>query len=70
MKLVAVGIAVELCQPPFATVCWCRTVFAPAMAMPKAPMDENNSFVLRQDDVGTPGQSFPVQPEPVAQAMQ
>lgn len=70
MALVAFGVAIEFCQPPFTAVCGGCAVFATLVAMPEAAMNKNHGFVFRQNDIGTAGQ-FPVmQPEAIAHAVQ
>src|SRR2546430_2032329 len=55
MNFVPGGVAFELREPPFASVRRRRAVRAAAMSVPKAAVDEDNGFVLRQDDVGATG---------------
>lgn len=66
MPFITLRIAIKLCQPPFAAICWSSAVLAPLMPMPKAAMNENHGFVFRQDDVGTAGEFAVVQTEAIA----
>jgi hypothetical protein len=55
MQFVAGGVAFEFFDPEFAAVCWGGAVFAAAVTMPEAAVDEDDSFVFGQDDVGLAG---------------
>jgi hypothetical protein len=70
MLLITRGVALQLGQPPFATVRRCRAVFAAAMPMPEAAMDENGRFVSREDDVGLSRQILHMEPKPKAHPME
>lgn len=70
MAFIPFGVAVELGQPPFASVCGCSAVLAAFVAVPEAAVNEDDGFVFGQDDVGTAGQFAVVQPEAVAHSMQ
>src|SRR6266545_7377802 len=48
MNFVARGVAFELRQPPFAAVGRRRAVFAAAMPVPEAAVNEYRGFVFRQ----------------------
>jgi hypothetical protein len=40
------------------------------MAMPKTSVDENDRFVLRQDEVRPPGKLLSMKPEAIAKAVE
>jgi len=52
MQLIPRGVAVELGEPPFAAVRRSGAIFATAMAVPEAAVNEDGGFVFGQEDVG------------------
>lgn len=67
--LIVFAVALNLRSPK---LCTCRWPFeeTATMAMPEAPMHQNNSLVLRQNNVRHSGQVLDVQPKPEATRVQ
>lgn len=51
MEFVAGGVAFQLFYPKHSSVGGGSAVFAAAVAVPEAAVDEDGGFVFRQDDV-------------------
>ena len=47
MEFVPGRIAFEFREPEFPAVCWSRAIFAFAMSMPEAAVNEDNGFMFR-----------------------
>ncbi len=69
MPPVAGGVAVEFGQPPGTAVRGRGAVFAAAMPMPEAPVNEDGRPVFRQNNVGTAGKFSHMKPKAIAQLM-
>jgi hypothetical protein len=67
MEFVPGGVAFEFFNPEFAAVGGGGAVFAAAMSMPEAAVDEDDGFVFGEDDVGFSGEGFDVEAEAVAE---
>lgn len=70
MNFVSSGVAFEFGDPKFTAVGWGRAVLAAPVAMPEAAMNEDNSFVFGQDDVGTAREVFPVKPKTITHSVE
>lgn len=70
VDFVASGVAVEFFQPESAVLRRCRAIPAPTMPMPEATVNEDNSLMFRQHDVGLARQFLSVKAKPEAQPMQ
>lgn len=70
MEFVAGSVGFEFFDPEFTAVCWCGAVFAAAVAMPEAAVDEDNGFVFGEDNVGLTGQLGDVEAKAVAHPME
>lgn len=68
-EMCACGVAFEFGDPEFAAVRRRRAVFAAAVAVPEAAVDEDGGFVFGEDDVGAAGEVFGVEAEAVADAV-
>jgi hypothetical protein len=66
VKFVAGCVALEFGQPEIAAVGGSGAVFAAAVAMPEAAVDEDGGFVFGEDNVGVPGKVFGVEAKAVA----
>ena len=69
MDFVAGGVAFEFRDPEFAAVCRCGAIFAAAVAMPEAAVNEDDGFVFGKNDVGTTGEVFAVETKAVTHAV-
>jgi hypothetical protein len=63
MPLISLNMAFEFYLPVICIGRWRGSDFASRMPMPKAPANFNNCFILGQDDVRMPRQSFYVKTE-------
>ncbi len=70
VDLVPRCIPIQLFQPEFTPVGWCRAILAPLVPMPEAAVDEDDGFVFRQDDVRFAGQGFDMQAKTVTHPME
>lgn len=70
MAFITLGVTVELCQPPFPSICWCCAVLAAFMTMPKTAVDKNHRLEFRQDDVGPARQLAVMQTETITHPME
>ena len=60
----------ELYLPVLGTRLWFRAFLAARVLVPEAPVHEADRAILWEDEIGLPGQAFPVKPVPEAADME
>jgi hypothetical protein len=70
VALIALRIALELCQPEGPVGCWSCCKSTTGVAMPKAAVDKDNSAMLWKHQIWLSGQTRDVQSKPKSQLME